>query len=131
MYATLSGGSPIGLGDGGLSLTPQEASALQHVAAETIVSRQLPAPPLLGIWPLSQGNLGNDLLPTSGLVLGDTSQVASGNASGSLGGSFDPLGIGGQANAFGNSFAITHFNGTLADIRLYSTALTASDLAAL
>lgn len=243
LYAELSGSSPVGLGNGGLSLPPEEASGLQKVAEETIAARQLPTPPLLGQWPLSMGALGSDIIPSSGLALGgatgpggeanaatqfrdkqlaiapyfaginpatvtvtlranradwsvpttgaeflaarpgsfglwvmntnlhaqihvpgsfpsvlsydareltsgwhvialtydgaqyalwvDGSQVASGTSSGSLGGGFEPLAIGGQYSLFGAALGSGHFNGALADIRLYSVALSASELNAL
>ncbi len=72
LYATLSGASPLGLGDGGLAIPPAEAASLQQVAVDTVTARQPPAPPLLGAWPLSKGVLGNDIIPSQGLSLGDT-----------------------------------------------------------
>jgi len=71
-YATLTGESPVGLGGGGLSISGETAAALQKVAAETMAARERPARPLVGSWPLSAAEAGNDLIPGPGTTLGDT-----------------------------------------------------------
>lgn len=71
LYATLTGHSPMGLGDGGLDVSERDAEALQRVARETMAARRRPDPPLLGEWPLSSAPTGNDLVPGADLVQGD------------------------------------------------------------
>lgn len=69
-HATLTGASPLGLGDGGLGLAPADAARLQRVAWSTIEVRRRPAPPLIGAWPLADETSGGDLVPMAGVVLG-------------------------------------------------------------
>ena len=75
-YATLTGQSPIGLGDGGLGIDSGDRMLLQQIAWDTIGSRARPSPPLLGNWPLAGSAAGtpieNDLERSDALVLGDT-----------------------------------------------------------
>jgi hypothetical protein len=78
-YTELTQSPPTGLGSGGLALTAQEQTELQQVAWETHIARQHAASPLIGRWPLAQGVVGRDLLPTDELTLGDE---ASGTAFG-------------------------------------------------
>lgn len=71
LYTTLTQLSPVGLGDGGLSVPANERALLQHVAWETHQARQRATSPELGRWPLSTTVLGHDLVPGATLVLGD------------------------------------------------------------
>ncbi len=70
-YATLTGQSPLGLGDGGLGVTEEDAAALQRAAWDSIGARSRPAAPLLGRWSLSSASVADDLVPAGELVLGD------------------------------------------------------------
>jgi len=70
-YATLTGKSPVDLGDGGLGLDPALAKSLRETALQAILARVKTAPPLVGEWPLGSTPAGNDLVASDALVLGD------------------------------------------------------------
>ena len=69
-YAALTHASPVGLGSGGLSVTPEERALLQQAAWDTHIAGQRLLSPGIGVWPLSAGTGGHDLVPFPGLVLG-------------------------------------------------------------
>ena len=71
LYATLTGESPVGLGDAGFQFPAEVTARLQEVAWETIEARRAAAAPLLGEWPLAASTDGNDLVAARRLVLGD------------------------------------------------------------
>ncbi len=75
-YASLTGVTPVGLGNGGLAVSEEEATRLQKIAWATLPSQTRPAPPLLGDWPLDQSTsgdpLGNDFERSDALVLGSS-----------------------------------------------------------
>jgi hypothetical protein len=71
-YATLTGKSPLGLGDGGLQVDAAQAAFLQQVAWDTMLARVPPAPPLVGEWPLASAAGGNDLVASDALEIGDS-----------------------------------------------------------
>jgi hypothetical protein len=72
VHATITGQSPIGLGDGGTGLDAAELARLQQIARDTLDARAAPASPLVGAWPLAATAPGNDLVRGGELVLGDT-----------------------------------------------------------
>ena len=72
IHATLTGKSPLGLGDGGMKIAPDRVAALQRFAAETLAVRgRFPALPLLARWPLSRADEGQDILFSRGVSVGD------------------------------------------------------------
>jgi hypothetical protein len=70
-YETLTGKSPIGLGDGGLHVDAALAAHLQAIAAEAIRARVPAAAPFVGRWPLSNAPDGNDLVASDAIRFGD------------------------------------------------------------
>jgi hypothetical protein len=74
-YATLTGKSPLGLGDGGLRVDAALASRLRAIASETILARAKTPPPLVGVWPLGNTPAGNDLVASDALALGDAASA--------------------------------------------------------
>jgi hypothetical protein len=75
MYATLTGRTPQGLGDGGLGLSTDDSSLLQRIAWDTVTARQRPASPLVGHWSFSGADTDGDLVASDALALG-AEQVA-------------------------------------------------------
>jgi hypothetical protein len=71
LYATLTGKSPVDLGDGGLHVDAALAKLLRQVAWETMLARVKAAPPLVGQWPLTGAPAGNDLVASDALRIGD------------------------------------------------------------
>lgn len=71
IYATLTGVSPDGLGDAGVSMSTDQRAALQQVAWQTVTERQRMESPAVGFWPLAAAGETNDLIPSQGLALGD------------------------------------------------------------
>ena len=70
LYATLTGESPVGLGDAGLGLAPASSARLQQVAWATHTAGLRPPPPLVGSWPLADATSGNDLAVGRDVILG-------------------------------------------------------------
>jgi Domain of unknown function (DUF4886) len=62
-YVALTHASPLGLGSGGLHVTPDERALLQQAAWDTHLARQRLLSPAIGAWPLSAGAGGNDVVP--------------------------------------------------------------------
>lgn len=72
-YATLTDQTPVGLGSGGLGLSPATRATLQQVAWETHQAKQRLASPAIGAWPLAAVMSGQDLMTSQALVLGGVS----------------------------------------------------------
>lgn len=69
-YVALSGQSPSGLGNGGLTISAQERATLQQIAWDTHQARQAPASPLVGRWPLAAADELSDLVPSASVKIG-------------------------------------------------------------
>lgn len=72
-YATLTDQTPVGLGSGGLGLSPATRATLQQVAWATHQAKQRLASPAIGTWPLAAAMSGQDLMTSQALVLGGVS----------------------------------------------------------
>lgn len=71
-YTTLTNLSPVGLGAGGLAISPIDQARLQAVAWDTHLARKRSASPAVGAWPLSASSFMHDFVPMKQLTLGDT-----------------------------------------------------------